>query len=724
MEPLQAGTLRAAGWTIPPHLPADYTFRVYDLRLDGGWMTQMLPSLGLGTGPEHYVIGGDFLTQPHVEDAVALQTSTPKRWGPSGDKAYHLVVPPRLHANVWLPRVRQQLLLEADGTWITILLVVDRIKCPAAWTPATLLQALPHAASILQDPLLEVRVAAIGERPPLVRIPADERKLPQTHWEQALLARDRVLVAVSLRGNAGEHRPVYAHWLGQPPPPVQQHTLELLRLQYVLPPATKAASGERALRAVVRKVVSMMGADGAAPFQLRQVQVTNGVASALLGVPTSSARLWLRSSGFEGLYIRPFWTPTTGAAVARDQFQLIWVKGQLAAGPRLWAGLHELPGFFGLLADNKDVAIRVSDGADRAVFQRHIAFVVGDHITVKSVEPGMRWWRLGPLTEAELWRVKDLISATGLQLARPELRQARLGPFRWAVYFAARGQPSTASFDDGSWNSSAAQLTPADPPPRRKPNTGATTTSQSPWGGPRPVTSTAQAQAGPAALTASLSDFPALASTATATAAHRSPKPSQSTPAASPVVTSTSQSRSDSPSQQRRDNRKGRATAAPATVAAQPPTDGMAALVAQLSTLNHQFELMQVELRELRAENRLLHQQLAAARGVQQHQPYTAIIPSVPLPVIEPPNFAYTPPRPAVDGRRPASELTTAPPGTVNSPPVALEPKRARHSDAPEGAETVDADMPEALQPATSPTPTSAGARRTLSLGPHGVHGF
>ena len=244
MEPLQAGKLRAAGWSLPVDLPADYTFRVYDTRLESGWMVRMLPSLGLETDSTHFVIGGDFLTKPHVEDAAALQTGTAKRWGPPGEQAYHLVVPPRPHNSVWLPRARQQLLLEACGTWITVLLVVDRSKCPATWTPATLAHALPHATPILQDPALEVRIAAVGERPPLVRVPANAKTLPPPHWETALLAHDRVLLAISFRGHAGTPPPMSARWLGQPPPPVQPATLELLRLEYVLPPATKAASGE------------------------------------------------------------------------------------------------------------------------------------------------------------------------------------------------------------------------------------------------------------------------------------------------------------------------------------------------------------------------------------------------------------------------------------------------------------------------------------------------
>jgi hypothetical protein len=62
--------------------------------------------LGLAKDADHFVIGGDFLTSPHVDDMTALKTGTPTRWGPPGATAYHLVVPPRPHAEVWLSRAR------------------------------------------------------------------------------------------------------------------------------------------------------------------------------------------------------------------------------------------------------------------------------------------------------------------------------------------------------------------------------------------------------------------------------------------------------------------------------------------------------------------------------------------------------------------------------------------------------------------------------------------
>lgn len=140
-------------------------------------------------------------------------------------------------------------------------------------------------------------------------------------------------------------------------------------------------------------------------------------------------------------------------------------------------------------------------------------------------------------------------------------------------------------------------------------------------------------------------------------------------------------------------------------------------MVSQLAAMTRQLESLQSELRALRAENALLQQQVAAARGVQQHQPYAPLLSTCSLPRIEPPQFAYTPPRPTADDRQ---HLPTASHEMAASSPDQVEPKRARHSAAPAGAEAQDATMTDASTSALS----SSSARRSLSLGPHEAHDF
>ena len=99
--------------------------------------------------------------------------------------------------------------------------------------------------------------------------------------------------------------------------------------------------------------------------------------------------------------------------------------------------------------------------ADWALFKSQLQFVLWSDCKLQASEPGLRWWRLGPLTDVELWEVKVLIARTGLRVARADLRVAPMGPFRSAVYFAASGMPNYASSDNGSWCNSEASFTPA-----------------------------------------------------------------------------------------------------------------------------------------------------------------------------------------------------------------------------------------------------------------------
>ena len=732
-EPMLVSKLRAAGWALPPELPQDYSLRVYDLRLELEWLRRLLPELGLAAGTP-YLIGGDFLQSPYKEDAVALQSGRLLRWGPDGSDQYHLVVPPRPHMSVWLQRARQQLPLESPGTWISVCCVVPRVSCPQSWGGAALSQLIPQAEGILADMTLEVRVMAVSERPPLVRVPAETRALPPAKWEPALLARDRVLVVISFRRHLGSRPPVAVRWLGEPPPPVASGDLELLRLDLQLPPATKALTGERLLRAAVRKVTAQLGFGDLAALQLRQVQVVNGAASALLSVPRAVARSWLRGSGCAGLYIRPFWTPSTGSAVARGNFSLLWLKGRSEMGHKLWEALRDIAGFYGLLVDGRDLAVRVSAEVDKLQVQSQVQFILGETARMRSAEPGLRWWRLGPLAEAELWHVKDLIAQTGLTLAREDIRLARMGPFRSAVFFGAHGEPTQLSLDDGSWGSSEAQLTPAEPPPRRKHNGGPALSPQSSWGGPRQTGTSVQQPSSPQSRNAALASDTAAVSPTPASLQTPSvwnvgqqslPIPALSSfvstargggfnsmgtlpvaPAAQQQFTSlqnTSSGNIDTSTAQfpslevapvntgRRKHGRGQASgashpASSAPSATSPLESQLATVTSQLVRVTAQMSQLLQEVQALRKENSELRRQVESARGLQQHQPY--VIPSLtPLPTP-----VFSPVRPVLPVRtRIAGALTPEHGVTVDdvdrgadvvmrSPPVDVEAKRVRRT--------------------------------------------
>ena len=125
------------------------------------------------------------MTAPLRSDAEALDPVRLRRWGPEGSDAYHIVVPPRPHQAAWLSRAAQQVALEADGSTISVCCIVDRALCPDQWSKESMCRALPCVASLLKVAGLAVHITAVGERPPLRRVPASEQRLPPTCWESA-----------------------------------------------------------------------------------------------------------------------------------------------------------------------------------------------------------------------------------------------------------------------------------------------------------------------------------------------------------------------------------------------------------------------------------------------------------------------------------------------------------------------------------------------------------
>ena len=201
-------------------------------------------------------------------------------------------------------------------------------------------------------------------------------------------------------------------------------------------------------------------------------------------------------------FLRPFWTKDTGPQFQRDQFSLHWLRGHGKDAEKIWAALKDEPGFFGLLAGGPDVAVRLSA---EAVVQRalqQVRFTLQrTEVAFRQATPGARWWKLGPLTPAEVVHVKSLIPQFGLSWEGDQVRFGAAGRFRSFAFFRASEQPSRHSLDEGGWNSSVAELRPAEPPPRQgskgplalitRPGRGQGLSGgtalppQAAWGGPR-----------------------------------------------------------------------------------------------------------------------------------------------------------------------------------------------------------------------------------------------
>jgi hypothetical protein len=661
MEPLPAGKLRASGFTLPPAIKDDYVFRVYDTRLKPAWLSELAGEVVPSIDRETVVVGGDFMLPTFKEDGAAF-TSSLTRWG--GEEPYHIVVPPRPHLAKWLERCHHQLSVEVPDTRFSVCCVVSREACPSLFDMASIRRVVPQAEPLLSDPRVELKVFAVGERPPIVRVPADSMVLPPAKWEEGLLPRNKVLLVLHFRRTLSERVAPSGEWIrGHLPDPAPSE-LEFLRLTCMLPEAASSSFAERHVRRALAKLAQEMSLPAPHSQQLRQVQVDKGAVYALLGVPRATALQWLRGSGCGGLFLRPFWTEQSGAAVGRDRFSLVWLRAPLAKGPALWEALRQQDDVYGLLPGDKDLAIRVASTASEvamAAIRSQVEFVLHEPgVVLRQAVRGHRWWCLGPLTEEECWRKKDLILSTGLVPLRDEMRMKKLGPFRFCVYFSAVGEPNVLTLDDGSWNASAARLQPVDPPPRPLPSTatwGRRASSNNPSPPAAHPTAAPPHRAAPPRKVA-FSSWPPLAT---------SPSPSPVASASPPPVASASPS-SLTRRQQRQLSRSPPSSVPPAPAAAVLPStleSRLDMLIAQVAELSRQNASLSAELRALREENAGLRNQLAMGRM------------PVPLPLLPPPPTSFAPlaPRPGTPPSVPGDTAGASPSPAKLPEPV---PKRSR----------------------------------------------
>ena len=470
------GKLRAAGWRIPSEVDDKYRLRVYDTRPDLPWLQEVAAEAAGGRQLPVYVVGGDFLTRPHLEDQDALNPLEVRRWGPPGEAPYRLLIPPRPHMAEWAKRCVVQMKLEAPGTELVWCAVAPRDRYAPGMGAAGLKRLVPQAEFLLESMDLQVDVKVIGERAPLKRVPAktNEKVLPPVEWERGCLPMDRVLVMVVVRLAAGSRQPPSCSLLRGDLPIPKSDGLELLRLEYVLPPSTKQANAEKALWGAVRKLAEAMQLPLPPGRQmLRQVVVQHGGVLANLSVPTAQAVEWLKGSGCGGLYIRPFWTASTDSSISREKFQPLWMRGQVERGPQLWEIFHRRAGVAGLLLSGRDIALRATSSANKVELQAQLDEICGvGSVHLRQAMAGQRRWRIGPMTAAESWRTLELVRSMGLEPLRGELTPGWMGRWRHCAYFSAVGSPTRTTLDDGSRKCSEAYLLEVGPQRRPPPRTG------------------------------------------------------------------------------------------------------------------------------------------------------------------------------------------------------------------------------------------------------------
>jgi len=503
-------------------------------------------------------------------------------------------------------RVQLQAPLEDPRTAIVMLAVADRDRCPSALDAAAVRRLLPQGAALYDDPSLSVDLVAIGERARIIRVPANVQKLPPDQWDQAFLPRNKVLVALRVRQAGTTRPPLAGTWIRGTLPEPEPSALELLRIEYMAPPATRQRQVEQYAKRALVALSKEMGIMYGPAHRLQQVQATHGGLVAILAVPRDEAARWMRGSGCGGLFVRPFWTSATSSALDRANFNLVWLRRRREDAAAVWSQLHGLDGFAGLLPSDRDIAVRVAGGAGRASLEAEVRLLLDDpKAKVHHSVPGASWWRFGPLHDSDIFQLAKLLEGLGLQPLQTRLAPA--GPFRRTAYFMAVGPPMRWSLDDGTWGGGcSARLTPASPPPRpaakssppvrapaRPGPTPALPSSQ------RPVTSSAS-QAPPRGGLPAASTWGSSRASPSALPASQFPPldrpPASQHPVDGPISSAPGSRRS-------RRSRPPREPSSPPTArnAAPEPSDALA--------------LMAAELREVRLELVQLRKELAAARS-------------------------------------------------------------------------------------------------------------
>ena len=320
--------------------------------------------------------------------------------------------------------------------------------------------------------------------------------------------------------------------------------------------------------------------------------------------------------------------------------------------------LHDLEGVFGLVANEKDVAVRVAGEVDRRRLEAQLQLALGDRkATLRQATAGLSWWRLGPLNDADVFRLPDLIALLGLQPHRDEIRLGKAGPFRRVAFFAATGSPSRTSLDDGGWgHGCSARLTPALPPPRPT----RTTTSTS-----RPSNAIHPPQARRVVMAPSVSSpdgGKALPDTSTWAGPRRSPPAAHAVDADADLLV-----------QDTRRSRRAQRTAdppsakAPSPTGAAPPLDALAMMAIELREVRLELGQLRKELAAARQENDQLRRQLGSGRTPPSRPDPVRTVPTLHTPVRTAPSAVNAAAPALQDG---ATTVPSFPSASAHTPPA------------------------------------------------------
>lgn len=178
--------------------------------------------------------------------------------------------------------------------------------------------------------------------------------------------------------------------------------------------------------------------DLSSPFIVGGVSIKGKLWWAKLLVNPDQVEKWLKLSGNNGFFFRPFFLRDSS-----PEFIVKWMK--LAATvdaslcSKIWAQTAHVDGLCGLVLGNQDLGVRCRKSKE--VSLRDVDAILSDVAhKPRSESPPPRWWKVVNIPGQDLWKVEESIRRTGL-VPVGDVRKVRQGASKWKCFFRASGSP-------------------------------------------------------------------------------------------------------------------------------------------------------------------------------------------------------------------------------------------------------------------------------------------
>ena len=456
--------LREAGFELPGAIQNQV--RVFDTRLHPGVHTNILSKLAIVTPDTKVrVVGGDFLTAASMEVNILEEKNAlnpDNFWGHPGETVW--VNPGKIQTKLWMEMAKGQ--LEENGPdQMVFAFFIPREKAITGWD---ITQVIPPLKILYEVPNAGFDAILFPDRVPIRRIPKDTKRLPPPRWDESYSSPDKVLCTVVVNNGVGEKNS-NMRWVGDAIPQKRPSLLdpEVLVAEMVIPNDAKPSAASHILKREVKKVAMEQNLE--VPHLVGQPEVKGVFSWAKINVPREQAARWLQMSGHKGLFFRPYFSPSTGADLLKENFNVRWLK---LGAPMLTEAVESifkvvspLQGVCGLVFTGEiGVRVAAAQGPSHESLKNALN---GLKVEVREYSEA-KWWCLEHLTESETFpaQADKLISELGLK-RQGDARVAHEGPYKWKLFFRATGTPQKYNLDTGARDSTLATLKEGSPPPKR-----------------------------------------------------------------------------------------------------------------------------------------------------------------------------------------------------------------------------------------------------------------